>query len=244
MGQPEFDRIPLGQARKLIHARLDRKHVGKGTKRTQGGGAQHGLTDQVIVDLAAREPVNRHGIARAAPTARRREVGKGDRRRGRIPVRPGEAADSLRHARPLHVCMAPDVFAPGLDHAAVIERRRDAHQHRRSVRRPGEFVLTRPLDPNGSACEARQHRRVHAGIVGSVMPIAPGAVGVDHGDVIHRDVEHQGELAAQGKASLALRPYRQTVIVPARQRAGGADRGMREERARVLHLEAAPGRRD
>ena len=127
--------------------------------------------------------------------------------------------------------------------ALRVERSTHFHHHRRAVRLPRKFVFTHPLHSHRPARHgARQQYRVERHIVGAVVAIAARAFGMDHDDIFGRDIQHPGEIAAQRKYALAVRPHRVFAVLELGDGAGRADRCMRDMRARVFRFKPArPG---
>ncbi len=138
--------------------------------------------------------------------------------------------------------MAPDLVRPADDVPLGIEAARELHRHRRSVRLPLELVVAHPLQLDRVAARrARDQRRIERHVVGAVVAVAAGAFGVDAVDVRGIDRERLGEIAAQRKHALAVRPHRELALAPLRHRARRADRAVDLEGARVGRVQRLCG---
>ena len=234
VAQPKLDGVRSGGVRELVHERLDREHVRVRAERSQRRDAQRHRRHGMVRDALDREFIERQRIALASAACRHRHVGRRRRLVSLIEVPCREQAGARVPAGPPDMAAAPEIVPPVDDAASGVERSAHLYHHARSERLPREFVVAHPLHAYRRTVHgAREDDGIERGIVGAVVPIATGTVCVPHHDVARRDLQYLRELVAQRINGLAMRPHFEPAALPARDRARGADRSVREIRAAV-----------
>ena len=102
------------------------------------------------------------------------------------------------------------------------------------------LVIAHPLDAHrATGYRAREQRRIKRHVIGAVMAVAARPLRMDAADGRFVHLQHLGEILAQRKDALGVRPYRQLAVIELRHRAGWADRAMHDVRLGVGRLQRA-----
>ena len=139
--------------------------------------------------------------------------------------------------RPHRMGVAPQFVLPVGDMAVGIQRRLDAHRHRRAIRLPGEFVIAHPLQPHRFVGDrAGEQRRIERDVIGAVLAVAARTFDMDATDILRRHLQRLDEFIAQREYALRMRPDDHPAVEERRHRAGRPDRAMRQIRFGVGRL--------
>ncbi len=234
MSKTERQGIAAGSLGEFVHEGLDGEDVAVRPQRPERAVAHRSIEQQMVADLLPWQLIGGHRIAVAVAER------LGDMRRGRfdeggfqVPGR--EQIDPAGLPRPHRMAVAPDVIGPVGDLAVGSERCLDLHRHSRTERRPGELVVPHPLQLDRHARNGTRDKRcVQRDIVRAIVPVASGAGHMDDVDLAILHAQHLGQIAPQGKRTLGVRPHRHALVLQPGDRAGGADRGMRQVGAGVF----------
>jgi hypothetical protein len=244
VGEPEGDRIDAGGERQFVHEGFDGEYVGIAAERAQRGHPDRHLRDEMIHDPVIGQIVARNRVAIAAARGERNVACERPLLRLReAPAR--EQIASIRGAGPNAVRPAPQLVLP-IENPAVSNGAPGLHHHGRAVRLPPKLVVAHPLHPHRPARDGTgEQRRVERDVVMTVAAIATGSLGEDAANGRGFDLQGLGEVEAQRKYPLRLRPDRESPVAEFGERAGRPHGGMREIRlaVRCLHEARAAGRR-
>ena len=120
---------------------------------------------------------------------------------------------------------------PADDLSVRVEAAAQLMDGRRALRVPAVLVVAHPLHADRATGELRHQRGVDGGHVRSVAAVAPRGVEGDDANVLDRDVERVGDRRAHDVRALRSRPDRGGAVLDVGDRAGGADRTVRLNRA-------------
>ena len=236
--KPERDRVGAGRERQFVHEGFRREHVGVGAERAQRGHADRHLLDEMVHDPLVREIVERDRVAVAAAGRLRR--------RGRRPhlLRLGEipGGEQVRAVGRLRARGVANCSTRRSSSRRCGLRRRarpwpaSPSPARRAPRRTRRRASTAPAP----ACpaRAREQRRVERDVVGAVVAVAARAFDMDAADRRGRHLQRLGDLGAQRKHALRVRPDRELAVLELGDRGRRADRGMRHVGLGVGRLDA------
>ena len=231
MLQAQLDRVDAGGVRQLVHEALDREGIQEPADRPQGAGAHRQPLQRVQHDPLIGEIVDRHRVALAGRLNSRQCVDAGRLRERLVQVPRRQQGRAFLQPGPRDVRIAPELMAPVDDASGVIDRAVHGDDHRRPERRPGQFVLVRPLQPHGVAFHgAGEQHRVERRVVGRVVTVASGALHMANGDRVGRDAERLRDVQPGRVDRLALAPHLDCAGLHPRHRAGRPDRRVGQER--------------
>src|SRR6516165_12652937 len=219
---------------KLVHEALDCECVDEATDGAQRTRAHWQTIENVMDYFLVREIVYWDGVALASWLASRHGIDARRLRERRINVPCGQQRRALLQPGPCDVRIAPHLMAPIEDTFRAVNRARHGDNHGGTVRRPGELVLMRPLQPHRvSRHRSREQHGVERRVIGAVMPVAPSPLHVMNCDRIELDAERCRDVFSGRVDRLALTPDFDCSALPARNGTGRADGSMRQERPRI-----------
>ena len=94
-------------------------------------------------------------------------------------------------AWPLHMRWRPNIRSPVHGFSRIVQRGAQRDVHRRTEWFEPELLLAAPLHADAFFRTLhRDHSGIHRDIVGAVVPVAPGAMRMTHGDRVGCDAQH------------------------------------------------------
>ncbi len=126
----------------------------------------------------------------------------------------------VTRVRAVPVSVTVEIERPVGDPPGVVERGGDLHHGRGAERLPRELLVAHPLHPHRlSGQRAGDERGVERDVVRAVVPVAAGALGVDHADITACGAEDLRDLPADRMDPLGVRPDRVSAVLELRERA-------------------------
>ena len=235
MPQTEREGILATCVGNFIDEGFECEHIAVRAERTQCRGAHRHRQQTMVGDRPCREVVQRYCVALGAASAGESRVDGNQRLERLLQMRRGEQGRCFGAARARAVAVAGHVVFPVDDVAVLIERGFEVYTHGRAERCPAQLLRARPLQAHGAAWRgAGEQGGVVGHVVCAIVAVAASALNVMHGDGGRIACERESEVGTQIENALAVRPDFESAgdgIAPARQRAGGANRGMCDETA-------------
>ncbi len=216
-GQPVIQRVLAGPNGQIIDHGFQRKDIGQGAQGTQGGGADRGCRHQMVQNTGPGNIVIRRGVAGTAAAGFLQRILR-HRSGGRIGQSRRRQQETTARAWALHMGRAPNLRCPIGWPPCIIKVYFQVHQHRRPEGFVGEFFLPPPLQPDTAAGLVHgDYSGVEGDIIGAIVAIATRTAEVSGANGFDGQLQHFGDIAAQGMHALAMGPNRQMAIAELRQ---------------------------